>query len=95
MFISDVQSWSENTFGKCALGDARRTKRLVKMTASLAKSIGQSVVKSIDDESQVEGAYRLLRNAGSRFRFLIHFFQGLGRPTFVSYQRVQRKSSQN
>ena len=63
MFISDVQSWSENTFGKCALGDARRTKRLVKMTASLAKSIGQSVVKSIDDESQVEGAYRLLRNA--------------------------------
>jgi hypothetical protein len=63
MFISDVQSWSENTFGKCALGDARRTKRLVKMIASLAKSIGQSVVKSIDDESQVEGAYRLLRNA--------------------------------
>jgi hypothetical protein len=63
MFISDVKSWSENTFGKCALGDARRTKRLVKMIASLAKSIGQSVVKSIDDESQVEGAYRLLRNA--------------------------------
>ena len=63
MFISDVQSWSENTFGKCALGDARRTMRLVKMAASLAKSIGQSVVKSIDDESQVEGAYRLLRNA--------------------------------
>ena len=66
MFISDVHSWSENTFGKCALGDARRTKRLVKMAASLAASIGQSVVKSIDDESQVEGAYRLLRNAQVR-----------------------------
>lgn len=63
MFISDVQNWSEKTFGKCALGDARRTKRLVKMSASLARSTGQSVVKSIDDESQVEGAYRLLRNA--------------------------------
>jgi len=62
MFNSDVQSWSESTFGGCALGDARRTKRLVKMAASLARSIGQSVVKSIDDESQVEGAYRLLRN---------------------------------
>lgn len=66
MFISDVQSWSERTFGGCILGDARRTKRLVKMAASLAKSIGQSVVKSIDDESQVEGAYRLLRNAQVR-----------------------------
>ena len=63
MFNSDVQSWSENIFGKCALGDARRTKRLVKMAASLARSTGQSVVKSIEDESQVEGAYRLLRNA--------------------------------
>ena len=62
MFISDVQSWSESIFGKCALGDARRTKRLVKMSASLARSTGLSVVKSIDDESQVEGAYRLLRN---------------------------------
>jgi transposase-like protein len=62
MFISDVQSWSESTFGGCALGDARRTKRLVKMAASLASRTGQSLVKSIDDESQVEGAYRLLRN---------------------------------
>ena len=62
MFISDVQTWSENTFGHCSLGDARRTKRLVKMAASLAQNTGQSVVKSIDDESQVEGAYRLLRN---------------------------------
>jgi Transposase DNA-binding/Transposase DDE domain len=63
MFISDVQSWSENTFGKCVLGDVRRTKRLVKMAASLAARTGQSVVKSMDGESQVEGAYRLLRNA--------------------------------
>ena len=62
MFISDVQTWSEHTFGKCTLGDARRTRRLVKMAASLARNTGQSVVKSIDDDSQVEGAYRLLRN---------------------------------
>lgn len=62
MFISDVQTWSESTFGKCTLGDARRTRRLVKMAASLARNTGQSVVKSIDDDSQVEGAYRLLRN---------------------------------
>ena len=62
MFISDVQSWSESTFGLCSLGDARRTKRLIKMAASLARNTGQSVVKSIADDSQVEGAYRLLRN---------------------------------
>ena len=62
MFISDVHTWSENTFGHCSLGDARRMKRLVKMAASLARNIGLSVVKSSDDESQVEGAYRLLRN---------------------------------
>ena len=32
------------------------------MAASLAGNTGQSVVKSIDEDSQVEGAYRLLRN---------------------------------
>lgn len=62
MYISDVQSWSESTFGECELGDTRRTQRLVKMAASLASKIGQSVAKCMDEEAEVEGAYRLLRN---------------------------------
>jgi len=66
MFIPNVQTWSESTFGACSLGDVRRTKRLVKMAASLAGNTGQSVVKSVDDDSQVEGAYRLLNRPGNR-----------------------------
>jgi hypothetical protein len=62
MFISDVQAWSASTFGQCELGDARRTQRVVKMAASLASKLGQSVVKCMDEDAEVEGAYRLLRN---------------------------------
>ncbi|MDQ7051149.1 MAG: IS4 family transposase [Enterobacterales bacterium] len=62
MFISDTAHWSKSTFGTCDLGDKRRTKRLIQMVTSLARNIGQSVVKSMDNDSEVEGAYRLLRN---------------------------------
>jgi len=62
MFISDTLTWSQTTFSHCNLGDIRRTKRLINMAASLARNIGQSIVKSMDNDSEVEGAYRLLRN---------------------------------
>jgi len=62
MFISDTNVWSHSIFALCNLGDKRRTNRLINMAASLARNIGLSIVKSMENDSEVEGAYRLLRN---------------------------------
>lgn len=63
--ITDAEEWANVTFKDCDLGDPRRTKRLIKLASSYAKNIGASTVACCDgNESQVEGAYRFLRNDG-------------------------------
>lgn len=62
MLITDTADWAAFTFGQCNLGDKRRTMRLIKMSEQIASSIGQSIVKSCANTSEVEGAYRLIRN---------------------------------
>ena len=62
MLHTNVETWSDYTFGQCELGDKRRTQRLVKVASGLAGHIGQSLVKSCTTESEIEGGYRLLRN---------------------------------
>jgi Transposase DNA-binding/Transposase DDE domain len=62
MVLSDCYSWAKETFGLAQPGDARRTKRLIILAASLAKRIGLSIVKSSQSAAQIEGAYRLMRN---------------------------------
>lgn len=62
MFISNADEWANFTFGQCDLGDPRRTKRLIKVSEKIARNIGQSIVKSCADSSEIEGAYRLIRN---------------------------------
>ncbi|MHA7848182.1 IS4 family transposase [Serratia sp. D1N4] len=62
MVLSDCYSWANDTFGLAQLGDYRRTQRLVKFTASLAKNTGLSIVKSSQTTAEVEGVYRLIRN---------------------------------
>jgi len=62
MLIPDAAEWADSTFGECNLGDKRRTKRLVQLSEKIASSIGQSVVKSCSNSSEIEGAYRLIRN---------------------------------
>ncbi|WP_048660753.1 IS4/Tn5 family transposase DNA-binding protein, partial [Vibrio crassostreae] len=49
-------------FSDAELGDLRRTKRLVKLTASLANHIGQSIVQSLESAADIEAAYRFSRN---------------------------------
>jgi len=60
--LNDTKVWASNIFGTANLGDARRTKRLVKLTYDLASSIGDSVVKASQDPTSSEGAYRFIRN---------------------------------
>lgn len=51
------------TFGYCALGDVRRTKRLVDYAAREASRLGRSTTAACEgDAAAAEGAYRLMRN---------------------------------
>jgi len=62
MFYSDSQQWANALFGQTKLGDTRRTKRLVTITANCAKRLGRSLVKSCDNNAEIEAAYRFMRN---------------------------------
>lgn len=63
MLATDEKAWSQDVFGRCQLGDARRTKRLVDMGARLASHAGASVAKCCRGESAAQlGSYRFLRN---------------------------------
>ena len=59
----DAGVWAEQTFGRCELGDARRTARLVKVAGALAGQVGSSLSRACGgDTAASEGAYRLVRN---------------------------------
>lgn len=62
MFSVNAEQWATDTFSDAELGDLRRTKRLVKLTASLANHIGQSIVQSLESAADIEAAYRFSRN---------------------------------
>jgi len=58
------RAWAEQVFGRCELGDRRRTARLVRYAAQQAKDASASThTVCLGDETAAEGAYRLLRNA--------------------------------
>jgi hypothetical protein len=59
---SDVRSWAEELFSEADLGDVRRTRRLVRVSADLAEHAGSSPAQASDGAAAAEGMYRLLRN---------------------------------
>ena len=60
----EALAWAEAVFGDCELGDPRRTRRLVKMSAQLSAHAGEAPVSACrGDSAACEGAYRLLRNS--------------------------------
>src|SRR5450432_1420613 len=54
--------WSEETFGKTALGDIRRTRRLVSMARAAATRPSGKVSTVFDRARDREGAYDFLEN---------------------------------
>jgi len=61
--VTNADEWAYENFKDSDLGDPRRTQRLIKLAASYAKSIGSSTVECCEgDDSQVEAAYRFIRN---------------------------------
>lgn len=59
----DTGRWAEQTFGRCELGDVRRTRRLVRLAGQCAGHAGFAPARACrGDAAANEGAYRLLRN---------------------------------
>ena len=58
-----AMAWAQESFGRCELGDERRTRRLVTLGAQLASHAGESPARACrGDTAANEGVYRLLRN---------------------------------
>jgi hypothetical protein len=61
--LTNPTSWAEAAFGGAQLGDVRRTRRLLKVAASLARHAGSSIPAACEaNAAAVEGAYRFARN---------------------------------
>jgi hypothetical protein len=60
--MSDSTSWAEAEFGHAELGDPRRTARLVKVAAEVARRPAGTVLQACATSASREGAFRLLEN---------------------------------
>src|SRR5262245_20951496 len=61
--MRDAQTWGVEEFGHAELGDARRTKRLVRLAAEVAGCPTGIVSKACRSRASQEGAFRWLENA--------------------------------
>lgn len=55
----DTQAWAEEQFGRCQLGDKRRTERLVKVAVEVANNPAASFPDQIEAWGDLKAAYRL------------------------------------
>lgn len=60
---SSSVDWAVEEFGRCELGDYRRTRRLVRVAAKLAESPAGKVTEVLATSAERQGAYDLLANA--------------------------------
>lgn len=58
----EVRSWAVEEFGHAALGDARRSTRLVAMAERLSVHAHGKLTTAFDDEAERQAAYRWLEN---------------------------------
>ncbi len=56
----EVGSWSRENFGKCDLGDARRTQRVVKLVQQMAEHPAGSLPDQTETWGDLKAAYRLV-----------------------------------
>ncbi|GMA83034.1 hypothetical protein GCM10025855_25670 [Shewanella glacialipiscicola] len=61
-FISNLAQWAQHLFQHASLGDARRFKRLIALSAALAAHTGKSVPQISQSAADIEAAYRFIRN---------------------------------
>jgi len=58
--VCDIQQWAETHFGAAALGDQRRTQRLVTLAAQIAANPAASLPDQTEAWGELKAAYRLL-----------------------------------
>ena len=56
----NVEQWAEEQFARCALGDRRRTRRLVRYAAQAAADPSSSTPKQTESWNDCKAAYRLM-----------------------------------
>ena len=59
-FTVDTQTWAQEQFGDCQLGDQRRTKRLIEVASRVANHPAGSFTQQLSDWGDLKAAYRLL-----------------------------------
>lgn len=70
MLELDIDKWAEQNFGECELGDARRTKRAVKLAAQVAAHPDGSTPAQTEVWADCKAAYRLFDRDDVTFRAL-------------------------
>jgi hypothetical protein len=63
----DLTAWAEEQFGKCDLGDKRRTERLCRVAAAVAADPSGSFPQQMDGWGDLKAAYRLFDSDGVTF----------------------------
>lgn len=64
--MAGAQAWAEEEFRSAALGDERRTKRLVQIAAEVARRPAGTVTRTCGSSAALEGAFRWLENPAIR-----------------------------
>lgn len=64
--MRDTTAWAEEQFGHAELGDARRTRRLVRVVSEVAQRPSGIVSQACASSASREGAFRLLENGAIR-----------------------------
>jgi hypothetical protein len=64
--MATTQRWAEEEFGGAALGDARRSRRLVALAAEVGRTPAGTVTRACSSSASREGAFRLLENPAVR-----------------------------
>ena len=77
----NVNQWAEEQFGDCALGDARRTRRLVQFAGQVAANPNGSTPKQTESWSDCKAAYDLIGCEDVNFAAITapHYRQTLAR----------------
>jgi hypothetical protein len=65
--VVDNDQWVESNFGSCDLGDARRTKRLVKIADNMLAAPEKSLPQQNVEWADVKAAYRFFANENNTF----------------------------
>ena len=66
--ILEIESWENETFGACELGDPRRTRRLVQVTQRISGHPAGSFPAQMPEWAELKAAYRLFAADDVTFR---------------------------